>query len=707
MEPILLKEVNTTGAEANFAQGEADMAREEAKAARKEAKIIKKMGGIAQQKVNLAWQKADTAEQKAHTAQQMAHTVITNYKAVTALHGLATDCLRLSMHFFHPIQQCAQQVYHSALPLSPMSSKLRSSCLQSVIDNQLSYVTAFSGVPDNWGLLLRTINVRPSQLTCITTFAQRIVAACEDVVNTYDAVTGVLRQSLRAPEVVVKIQGSPEGSILFFAHSFSVTMWDVQTGGLIHTFTTQSEVNDIAVSASEDHIACGSPDGSVTLWNIRTKKGRGFGNGEPIITMCWLSPQKLAVATQNSLYIRDVAAGKTVDNLSIPNRVWGMLYFGEKDEFLVGASWPGMRAGRETYFETISHRRQKLYRGEQSPVYLGELIGPTIVGKEIVCITTLGGVQPFSTESYNWTNKPPLLKAAASVAVSLNRNLVAQTKDSIQIFSTDALTSGEARNEICVSHVYPLGKNHIICILQPTRHLAVLELETLRELLRDDKKSPFKPLLENETQFVGALFPPGVAAKFDILMAMQAWWLGVSLPKRIELPDEDPPRLLYGLPPAYTKIAAAYSSLRRELWVKDAEDGIVLARLRLEDGDLGSGEVYDLIFDSETRLYLKIDGPGQHVQIPYDITASLSGWTFPYTIIKGEPIPLSEPRATSPYNLDANREWVLDAQSRKICWISPANLRRGGGSHFWTGLWLVMVGDDGVVRKVSFREPDC
>jgi hypothetical protein len=47
-------------------------------------------------------------------------------------------------------------------------------------------------------------------------------------------------------------------------------------------------------------------------------------------------------------------------------------------------------------------------------------------------------------------------------------------------------------------------------------------------------------------------------------------------------------------------------------------------RLPLEDDDLGSGEVYDLIFDSETRFYLKIDGPGQHVQIPFDITPSPS-----------------------------------------------------------------------------------
>jgi hypothetical protein len=46
-----------------------------------------------------------------------------------------------------------------------------------------------------------------------------IVAACEEIVNIYDAVTFVLRQSLNTPETVTKIQGSPNGSTLFFAHS--------------------------------------------------------------------------------------------------------------------------------------------------------------------------------------------------------------------------------------------------------------------------------------------------------------------------------------------------------------------------------------------------------------------------------------------------------------------------------------------------------
>ena len=646
---------------------------------------------------------------------------------VLILHSLATDCLQFSMHFFHPIQQSAQHIYHTALPLLPTSSHLQKFHLQSVVDNQLSCVASFIciGAPSTWGLLLRTIDVRPRQLTCITTSGQSIIAGCGDIVNIYDAVTGVLQQSLSHSEAVTKIQASPDGSTLFLAHSSSVTMWDVQTGGLVHTFTIQSEVNDIAVSTSDGYIACGLSDGSIVFWNIRTKEeGRGFGNGQPVVAICWLPSQKLAVATQNSLYIRDVAAGKTVGNFSIPDRVWGMVYFGEKDEFLVGTSRPGGQGDQEQCsLETISHRnpepldrrrstenrgrlmRRKLCQGKQSAIHLGELTRPTLVGKNIACITLPMGVQSFDINSYDWTDNPPLLDTAVSVAVSLNRNLVAQTKDSIQIFSTDVLTSREARDDPHVSHVYPLCENRIIiCALQPTRHLAVLELETLRKLDRNDETLPCWPLPVDAAKSNVASLGPELAEPFDILVALRGWWFSTSLPERMELPDEDTPWILYRLSLAGTKSVTVYNLRGWELWVNDVEHRGALARLSLEDADLGGGKVYDLFFDSETRFYLKIGGPGQHIQIPYDITPSPSG-EFPHTITRGEPMPLSEPR--TPYTLDANCEWVLDAQSRKICWISPGNLRRGSGGHFWAGSSLVMVGDDGDVRKVSFEELDC
>jgi WD40 repeat protein len=708
VKPIIRRQADT-------ARHKAEFTREEAKDARDKAEIAKRRAGATGRYVGTTSHEDDEAVRKAEvakTASIQAAAFGNAVDTITISLDLVVDCLRLSMYFFHPIQQCAQQIYHTALPLSPISSQLRKSYLQSVADNRLSHVTAFLGAPDAWGLRLRTIDIKSRQLTCIATPAQEIIIACEDIVDIYDAVTFVLRQSLRAPETVTKIQGTSDGSILFFAHSYSVTMWDVQTGGLTYTFTTQSEITDIAVSMG-GHIACGSSDGLVTLWNIYTKeKGEGFGDDQPVVAICWLSPREFGVATQCSVYVRDISVGKTSGRTFIPGRVWGMVCLPSGGELLVGASQPGKGAGQELSSFEIVRRigeliwvrfRKEVILKQQPQMYPGLLLRPTLVGEEIVCITLPSGVQSFHAKSHDLTSNPPLLNAATSVAVSLKRNLVAQTEDSIQIFTLDVLKQGGDRNHERVSHVYPLGEKHIICRLQPNSYPTVFELGTLRKLHPNNDTWPLRSLPTNKPPRVRASFSRGLVAEFGISVVQNAWRSGAPLPEWTEAANEDVP--LSGLSPDCTHIVTFYGSPRWELRLKRATDGAALAKLPLERNGFGTGKVYDVAFDSNTRFHLKIDGPGQHFQVPYDIIPSPSRRYSP-TITKRKPMPLSEPREAPPYTLDANCEWVVDAESRKICWVSPGNVRRGNGGHFWAGLSLVMVGDDGVVRKLSFREPD-
>jgi hypothetical protein len=678
-----------------------EAARHQAETARREVEIAKREAEAARP-AEAAWgvsghwdRLVDAASMKVDAASTKANVVEDAAKTLTPSLDLATDCLRLSMHFFHPIQHCAQQVYHTALPLSPTSSQLRNSCLQSVADDHLSRVTAFSGAPDTWGLLLRTINIRPKQLTCIATSAQRIVAACEDVVDIYDAVTFVLRQSLRAPETVTKILGSSDGSTLFFAHSYSVTMWDIQTGGLTHTFTTQSKITDVAVSTTGDHIACGSSDGPVAFWNIRTKEeGKGFGIGQPVVTVHWMSPQELAVGTHGIVYTHEITTGKSLKPFSIFGRLQGMVYSPTGEgEFLVGTSPPGKGTNQELcsleVIKKIAGLPWKLSRrttiGRPPRMDVGLLLRPTFVGEEIAYITPPSGVQLLDAKSYNWTNNPSLLGAATSVAMSLNRNLVVQTMDSIQVFSLAVLKSGEALNDVRPSHIYPLGERHIICLLRPTRRLALLELKTLRELHPNDNTPSLQVLLKDQSSSTRASSSRGFVAEFGVSVVIQAWRSGIPLPEWTEPADEDPP--LSGL----------------SLDAKDAKDGTVLANLIQGDDDMG--EVCNATFDSQTGSQLKLDGTEQRVRISHGVITSPSG-SHSHTVAKEGPESLPEPQATPSYTLDANCEWVVDAESRKICWISPGDVRRGNGGHFWAGLSLVMVGDDGVVRKLSFREPD-
>jgi len=664
----------------------------------------------------------------------------------TTLKNLATDYLQLSMHFFYPIQQCAQQIYYTALPLSPTSSRPQKSYLQSVRDYQLSIVTAFVGAPSTWGLLLRTIDLRPRNLTCIATSSQGIITACGDIVNIYDIVTGVLQQSLSTPEMVTKIEDSPDGLILYFVHSFSVTMYDVQTGGLAHTFTTKSKINDVAVSPTGDHIACGLSNGTVALWNIHTKEeGEGFGNSKSVVTISWLSPLVLAIATQSSLCFHCIDIGETWDGLTFSGYVWGMVHLvrgrdggvgwdwdedegegwdwdeGEgrgEGQFLVGTSQPGVGVGQEICsFEVFKYKlanssqQPKVIKGKQkrelqqgrSSMHLGQLTRPMPIGSSILCVTPPGGVKVFDIDTGWIDNESSLLDAVTAVAASSSKNLVVQTKDSIQIFSSDVVESQDTHdNAPRVSHAYPLGENHIICVLQSTKHLTLLQLDTIQEIHPGDATPSLESLLTNQSSSPRVSIGRGLVAEFDASIIMKAWRSRTPLPEWTSAADEDVP--LGGLSPECTRIVTVYGSPRRELQVKDCKDGSVLAKLPLE-GDFRTGEVYDLTFDSETMFRLKVDGPGKHVQIPYEIAASPSG-QYSHTITKGESLQLSEPRAKPPYTLDANCEWVLDARARKICWISPGDIRKGNGGHFWAGTSLVMVGEDGVVRKVSFKEPD-
>jgi WD40 repeat protein len=486
-------------------------------------------------------------------------------------------------------------------------------------------VAAFSGTPDKWGLLLRTIDFRPRHLTCIATSAQKIVAACEDIVDIYDAVTFVFQQSLRAPEAVAKIQGSPDESTLFFAHSHSITMWDVQTGGLTHTFTTQSKIADITVSVAGDHIVCGSSDGSVKFWNVNTKvEGRGFGNGQPVVAILWLSPQTFAVATQGAVYTRAIDDGENLGYSSIPGRVWGMVHSpSDTGELLVGtlqsrkgASWnssflkvpwrklerpsetlkSGQGTGRRSRLPRVPRDKpgNALETPELKPLLTqqlarpgGELLNPMVVGKVIAYITLPRGVRSLDTDFERRINDPSLLDAATSVAVSLSRNLVAQTEDSIQIFSLDVLKTSSARSNVRTSHVYPLGGKHIVCLLQSNKRLTVLDLRTLLKLSPDDNTASLGSLPTNRSPSARASFSRGLVAEFGISVVMKAWRSGTPLPEWAGAADEYVP--LSGMSPDCTRIVTFYGSPRWELRVKDAKDGTILANLPLGDGDLEMG----------------------------------------------------------------------------------------------------------------------
>jgi len=395
-----------------------------------------------------------------------------------------------------------------------------------------------------------------------------------------------------------------------------------------------------------------------------------------------------------------------------------MVYLDDEGVFLIGTSQPSLGVGQEECsFVTVKYMQNKSGPGEpessefdgefihvqQSSAHSGQLSSPMVIQKKVACITPANGVQLFDTSSNNWVNSPLLLGVAISVAFLPGRNFAVQTKDSIQIFHINTLTSDKVHDNVHLSHVYPLGQNHIICVLQSTRDLTLLKLDTLQELHPDDNTLLLESLLTDQSASPHRLFGCGLAAEFGVSKVIEMWQSGTPLPSHTEATEEDAP--LCGWSPEHTLVVKVYSSPQWKLHIEVPKDGITLASLTLEGGTLGVGDIYDIIFDSETRFHLKIDGPGWHIRIPHD-TIPLPSGGYSHTVTKGEPVSLLEPREKPPYTLDPNCEWVLDVKSRKVCWISPGDIRRGNGGHFWAGPSLVMVGGDGIVRKVTLKDPD-
>ena len=57
------------------------------------------------------------------------------------------------------------------------------------------------------------------------------------------------------------------------------------------------------------------------------------------------------------------------------------------------------------------------------------------------------------------------------------------------------------------------------------------------------------------------------------------------------------------------------------------------------------------------------------------------------------------------YELDEDLEWVVNTKSRRVCWLPPGYVSGIEGGHFFVGSSIVMAGQDGIVRKLTFGEP--
>ena len=586
------------------------------------------------------------------------------------------------MYFFPLIQQSAPHIYHSALPLSPTSSSLRPMILQ-----EKTTISEFYGCPDAWGSVIRTIKPNSGSFTHVITFGQWIAAAIGDeTVVVYDSVTGALKLHLSPGGRIEAIRGSPDGSTLFCAHKWtSITGWDIQTGGVIHTFFTQSQVQDIAICSKSCYLACGLYDGSVKIWGVASRSAAAtFGSGMRVTHLCWLEPGKqLVVARGTSAQVWDVAAGRVLRSFTMDDRICGVEYAQRLDRFAIVTT----SEAKSTITVVDPHTGTSFTHRISQRVSSLALFPIT---NEFVFSIGTRGVGLFSVPARSWRQFDHL-SAITSVSTLLNGTVVANVEGSgIQLLSLDEGHSPPRQPTASSYTVNTLDEGKII-VLHPSNRdpIVLLETATMSEIRTIPTwPSPFR---SNVSKILCASLKHHIVVHYvgDVLSGrLRLWCFRDETPSWI---DKEPvKRSVGGISPSGSRLVAI-------------DDNSTFSRVRVWDTGNGTRVVdipigqpwlahpLEIRFESEDKFYYHHD--------TFRTTFTISD----SSIIRHEQLPRAE-QSKRPYDVGGSREWIVGL-SKRVCWIPPEYISSFEPSHCWLGNTLIMAGRDRVLRKLTFREP--
>ena len=181
----------------------------------------------------------------------------------------ANDSQRLLLEHFDTIYDSPSQLYHSALPLCPISS-----WLQRQYSAELSAeVKVVEGLPAKWGKCSRTISFEDHP--CSLAYWDNTIAvglSYGDIII-MNAFTGSHTAIFSGHTYSVCSLTFSSNGVLLVSGSYdkSIKLWDVQTGGIIKTFSgSASGVQSVSISVDSTLLAAGLVNGRTYLQNIRT-----------------------------------------------------------------------------------------------------------------------------------------------------------------------------------------------------------------------------------------------------------------------------------------------------------------------------------------------------------------------------------------------------------------------------------------------------
>ena len=545
-------------------------------------------------------------------------------------------------------------------------------------------ITEFHGRPDAWGIVARTITASSENLTCMATFGNKIAAASDRrTVGIYDSVTGVLRLSLNIADRVQAVGGSPDGSVLFCAYDTpSITAWDMQTGGLIHTFVMEQNATAIAVSSKGRYPACALSGESVEVREVADEmEGVAIWTSSPATLFCWLEPEeRLAVSTGPLVRIWDVVTRTVLRSSTIQYPVHHIIYSQKFDKLAIMAN---STSGRVV---TLVNP----HKATLTPKWIHQNVSCFAFSQntgELVCGMEAHGLQllNISTRRSKHLKHPDTMTSVSSLQ---NGTVVANFAGSgIQLLSLDG-AHAPSQPTFSALTVNAFDQGRIIAIFPTSRdHILLLDTTTMSQLLKIPvRNTPSTPT--NRTTILCASRKNLMAVCYDIggdKRCLQSWKFHDGVPSWTA-EAEGVPEIGRISPNGALLVTLHALSYQRQVCVWNAQNGQLDARLQHTSRPRG------MEFTSDTELGFHYNGFCEFYPV------SSQG-------LDRQRSRLTElPQNRWDLGVDSAHEWVV-CGSERVCWIPPGYIESARPSYCWAGFLLVMVGQDGMLRKLTFREP--
>ena len=303
------------------------------------------------------------------------------------------------------------------------------------------------------------------------------------------------------------------------------------------------------------------------------------------------------------------------------------------------------------------------------PNALGSIIRTIKASSEHPCMTTFG---------YN-------------IAAAWGDGAVAGTGSSIQLLSLRDRDITSRQLNVTPLTMVTFDQGRLISALAtPPGFIIFLESDTMSEVLAIPTSnlygaySDYCVLCASVKRRIAAYHFRQAGQKF-----LQLWEFGSGLPiwtaEIQELPS------IGGISPVGSCLVTFHTTDRQtNVEVRDTKSGELRARQTV-----GSVHPIRVTFDSETRFCSYHDT----CRIWYNLSPGpgLSPQVFPL-----EQQSLDEQSRTRQYRVDDSYDWVIRG-SERICWIPPGYIRTDQAFYSWEGSALFMLGQDGRLRKLTFR----